>query len=95
MNTQPDGVSAMSDQLGPLPTPKNCPFCGKGNALKLMTAQELAQQDSDYDGEFWEHSESWAVFCDASRPHGAGGCGGSGGFFPTMRDAVEAWNRRA
>lgn len=85
----------LSDGLGPVPTPKNCPFCGKGNALKLTTAQELAEQDSDYDGEFWEHSESWAVICDASQPRGPGGCGASGGFFETARRAVDAWNRRA
>jgi hypothetical protein len=72
-----------------------CPFCGKAHALKLMTAQELAEQDIDYDGEFWGHSDSWAVMCDASRPNGPGGCGASGGFFPSEAEAVAAWNRRA
>lgn len=73
-----------------------CPHCGESRrTLKLLTAQELAEQDSNYDGEFWEHSESWAVICNTSRPDGPGGCGASGGFFPTAREAVEAWNRRA
>jgi len=78
-----------------IPIPKNCPFCGKGSALKLITSQALAEQDSGYDNEFWGHSESWVMLCDASQPDGFGGCGGSSGFFPTTREAVEAWNRRA
>ena len=74
---------------------KPCPFCGKHNTLTLTTAQELAEQDSNYDGEFWEHSDSWAVMCDAHRPGGPGGCGASGGFFGAEADAVAAWNKRA
>lgn len=74
---------------------KRCPFCGRHDTLTLTTAQELAEQDSDHDGEFWEHSDSWAVICDASRPNGPGGCGASGGFFPSEDEAVAAWNRRA
>ena len=72
-----------------------CPFCGQSHTLVTITAQELAEQDSDYDGEFWEHSESWAVICDASRPDGPGGCGANGGFKPTKDEAIEVWNRRA
>ena len=74
---------------------KPCPFCGKHNTLTVTTAQELAEQDSNYDGEFWEHSDSWAVMCDAHRPGGPGGCGASGGFFGTEVEAVATWNRRA
>ncbi len=74
---------------------KACPFCGKQHTLKLTTAQELAEEDGDYDGEFWEHSDSWAVMCDAHRPGGPGGCGASGGFKPSEIEAVQAWNLRA
>ena len=73
---------------------KQCPFCGRRDALKLTTAQELAEEGED-DPEPWMHSESWAVLCDASRPGGPGGCGASGGFFPSEDAAVAAWNRRA
>jgi hypothetical protein len=73
---------------------KPCPFCGKTNALKLTTAEELANEGED-DPMPWDHSPSWAVICDASKPLGPGGCGASGGFFPTEDDAIAAWNRRA
>lgn len=76
-------------------TLKPCPFCGKTGPAKITTAQELAEQDSDYDGEFWDHSDSYAVICNASRPNGPGGCGASGGFKPTEAEAIEAWNKRA
>ena len=74
---------------------KPCPFCGKTHTAEITTAQELAEQDSDYDGEFWQHSDSFAVICNASRPNGPGGCGASGGFFATKAEAIAAWNRRA
>ena len=74
---------------------KLCPFCGKHNTLTLTSSQELAAQDSKYDDEVWEHSDSWAVMCDAHRPGGPGGCGASGGFFATDAEAVAAWNKRA
>ncbi len=73
---------------------KPCPFCGNLAALKLTTAQELEEEGDDDPG-YWEHSDSWAVICDASRPNGPGGCGASGGFFPSEEEAMTAWNRRA
>ena len=73
---------------------KCCPFCGHAHALKLTTAQELAE-DGEVDPEPWMHSDSWAVMCDASSPNGPGGCGASGGFFPTEAEAVRRWNARA
>ena len=81
----------MSDTLPPL---LPCPFCGQAHTMKLTTAQELAEEGED-DPEPWMHSDSFGVLCDASRPGGPGGCGASGGFFPSEREAVDAWNRRA
>lgn len=80
----------MSDTL---PTLLPCPFCGKAHTMKLTTAQELAEEGED-DPEPWMHSDSFGVLCDASHPGGPGGCGASSGFFPSEREAVEAWNRR-
>jgi hypothetical protein len=70
----------------PLPP---CPFCGK-SVGKLTHARELADDPEEY-----MHSDSWAVLCDAASPDGPGGCGASGGFFPTEAEAIAAWNRRA
>lgn len=71
-----------------------CPFCGKTRALKLTTAEELANEGED-DPLPWQHSESWAVICDGSKPLGPGGCGASGGFMPSQVQAVDLWNKRA
>ena len=73
---------------------KPCPFCGKTNTLAVTSAAQLNCEDEE---EFnaWPHSDSFAVMCDASRPHGPGGCGGMGGFFSTEAEAVAAWNKRA
>ncbi len=71
-----------------------CPFCGLTHALKVVSAEELANEGDD-DAEPWMHSPSFAVVCDASRPDGPGGCGSQGGFKPTEAEAVENWNRRA
>ena len=96
MNDDLAGASPVDRRVRPhVKALKLCPFCGKNSTLKLTTAQELAEQDSAYDGEFWEHSDSWAVMCDAHRPGGPGGCGASGGFFASKAEAVAAWNKRA
>lgn len=70
----------------------HCPFCGKSHTLKVIHSSELHTEDDE--SEFWPHSDSWAVMCDAERPGGPGGCGGMGGFFPTQAEAIAAWNRR-
>ena len=67
-----------------------CPFCGKQHTLQLISGQELMGEDQ----EFWQHSESFGVVCDASQPEGKGGCGAMGGFKPTEEEAIEAWNTR-
>ena len=68
-----------------------CPFCGKQHTIQVISAQELMGEDQ----EFWQHSESFGVVCDASTPDGKGGCGAMGGFKPTEDEAIEAWNTRA
>ena len=67
-----------------------CPFCGKQHTLQVISGQELMGEDQ----EFWQHSESFGVVCDASTPDGKGGCGAMGGFKPTEDEAIEAWNTR-
>lgn len=67
-----------------------CPFCGKQHTLQVISGQELMDENQ----EFWQHSESFGVVCDASTPDGKGGCGAMGGFKPTEEEAIEAWNRR-
>lgn len=71
-----------------------CPFCGLVRSLKVVSAEELASEGDD-DPDPWEHSDSYAVVCDASRPDGPGGCGAQGGFKLTVTEAIENWNRRA
>ena len=67
-----------------------CPFCGKQHTLQVISGQELMDENQ----EFWQHSESFGVVCDASMPDGKGGCGAMGGFKPTEDEAIEAWNTR-
>lgn len=66
-----------------------CPFCGHATAPQLATSADLDEN--------WDDSNVpyYAVFCDASKPGGRGGCGASGGFAPTEAEAIERWNRRA
>jgi hypothetical protein len=71
-----------------------CPFCGMVRSLKVVSAEELANEGDD-DQDPWEHSDSYAVVCDASRPDGPGGCGAQGGFKLTVTEAIENWNTRA
>jgi hypothetical protein len=65
-----------------------CAHCGKSVAC-VVTAAQMWPDDPE------ASDSSYAVFCDAQRPRGPGGCGASGGFFPTEAEAIAAWNRRA
>lgn len=70
---------------------KPCPMCGKSVAV-VSTHKEMFCEDEYYDD---SNEETFAVFCDASKPHGPGGCGASGGFARTKTEAIERWDTRA
>ena len=69
-----------------------CPFCGKTHTLIVGAASEMWDEDQNWP---FPHTETYAVFCDASTDGKKGGCGGSGGYFLTKEEAAEAWNRRS
>ena len=58
---------------------KPCPFCGSGDAPRLMTRHGK-------DG--WR--DRYYVLCDYSD----GGCGSSSGWYHYIEEAVECWNMR-
>lgn len=73
---------------------KPCPFCGRDDRMVIATEQELRDEkgcDCDSDSDRYV-----AVFCDASSTSAKkrGGCGASGGFKPTRKAAIAAWNSR-
>ncbi len=67
-----------------------CPFCGKKDTLEVITGAEFMDEDQ----EFYQHSESFAVVCNAATPNGKGGCGAMGGFADTSKAAIDHWNTR-
>lgn len=72
-----------------------CPFCGKGDAAKFLSAAEMIMEigpDIDLDVED-ECVEGFFVCCDGSN-RGPGGCGSSGPWGSTVEEAAEGWNRR-
>ena len=73
------------------PSLEPCPFCGKTHSLIVGAASET--WDADEHGPY-PHTESYAVFCDASTDGRRGGCRGAGGYRLTKDEAIEAWNRR-
>lgn len=61
---------------------KPCPFCGKDKAVILKEPI------------FWEgnlNGYQYQVVCDIQNE----GCGASAGYRDTIKDAKNAWNRRA
>jgi hypothetical protein len=67
-----------------------CPYCGKGNTLRYGRSSEFHEYcDTPLDSDDYV-----AVFCDATKPNGLGGCGASAGFAATEYEAAELWNRR-
>lgn len=80
----PNAPGKPTAKLGLLP----CPFCGKSETLDVVTGREFMDDEQ----EFWPHSDSYAVVCDASTG-GKGGCGAIGGFADTEQGAIMKWNR--
>ena len=72
-------------------TPKPCSFCGKSDTLQVISGSEFNGDEEN----FYPHSDSYAVVCDASHPSGLGGCGASGGFNETKDEAIAVWNNRS
>lgn len=70
-----------------------CPHCGSAKAPMFWNSDEARGDDCEC--EDTGNDVSVAVVCDASKPGGRGGCGASGGFKATAREAADAWNLRA
>ena len=62
-----------------------CPFCGSTTAPSLLRGDEITECDEN------EHSDSWAMVCDAHN----GGCGAAAGYHVNPDSAVHKWNGRA
>ncbi len=71
---------------------KSCPFCGKSVA-EIDDAKELEDCPyfDDCDHAEYEQCSMHSVVCNIHK----GGCGASSGYYVTVEDAVDAWNRRA
>jgi hypothetical protein len=79
------------EEISPLP----CPFCGNPRVGFMGNNQEHHPDCECYD---WQASE-YAVNCSAQGIASEGvstarGCGATGGFAHTKREAIERWNRR-
>jgi hypothetical protein len=86
-------ASALDDGLGVLLNGMmalRCPFCGKSKALEIITGAKLMDEEQEY----WQHSASYSVVCNAAKPNGKGGCGAMSGFADTEVAAVNRWNTR-
>lgn len=65
---------------------KACPFCGKDVAI--VTSCVGIEGCENF--EECNHDGYSCVVCNAQN----GGCGASGGYYPSDDKAIEAWNRR-
>lgn len=80
---------------------KPCPFCGKTGTASIETAQSCEECVNFENEELCPAYEPYgpnndtcpykAVVCVCSR----GGCGASGGWKPSVEEAIIAWNMRA
>lgn len=76
-----------------------CPFCGKDVAevSSVRDCEECANFESEMCPEFEKRNEvdtaicGKFIVCNFNR----GGCGASSGWYPTVEEAVVAWNKRA
>lgn len=65
-----------------MPELKHCPFCG-GSPIALQVGE-------DKDGKQYQVICPWPW-----TDHEDGGCGASSGFYGTLSEAIDAWNRRS
>jgi len=65
---------------------KACPFCGSKNIV-IDTCHDLGDCENF---ERCEDTGYYSAVCNRND----GGCGASTGYKPTIKAAVEAWNRR-
>ena len=72
--------TAKAEKGKPMPELKHCPFCGS-SPIALQVGE-------DKDG------KQYQVICPWT-DHEDGGCGASSGFYKTLSEAIDAWNRRA
>lgn len=66
-----------------------CPYCGKSVA-RIVSCCENSCKDDDTGCEFCG-MKTVAVCCDFTK----GGCGATGGYRKTEKEAIEAWEERA
>jgi len=64
---------------------KKCPHCGRPNPVAL-TDYELNEESSDNP----DYCGYYTVVC----PFTNAGCGATGGYRKTKKEAIENWNRR-
>lgn len=60
---------------------KRCPFCGNEQSLFVGGANEISDDEREI---------GFAVCCDFNN----GGCGATGGYRSTEKEAVMSWNKR-
>lgn len=72
-----------------------CPFCGKDVAeiSSVRDCEECANFEDEMCPEFEKNGSCSGKFivCNFNK----GGCGASSGWYPTVEEAVIAWNKRA
>lgn len=74
---------------------KPCPFCGK-NVAVMTNAHDL-EECSNFEDDNCPCSEFESTPCNYNKvvcDFNKGGCGASSGYYPTIEEAIEAWNRR-
>lgn len=78
-----------------------CPFCGKAESPSVETArscedcmhfedEEKCPAYEPFDDEWEDRCPFKTVVCTFDK----GGCGASGGWYPTREKAIAAWNKR-
>ena len=75
---------------------KRCPFCGKSVAVisNLLECESCANFEDEVCPAYEPDGNDGCphfIICDRQK----GGCGASTGWYLTLDEAAEAWNRRA